>query len=126
VQQHERAAPVQLPVQLACNPVQLAWRPPPYNPRAAARAARLHGADALVQPLKGEKTSITAGIGRCDGERAADKAGAQVQTVAWDATTTASLLFQHRGTVEALRHAVTRKADGSASTSWPARRGNTP
>ena len=23
---------VQLPVQLACNTVQLAWRPPPYNP----------------------------------------------------------------------------------------------
>jgi hypothetical protein len=69
----------------------------------------------LVQPLKEKETSITAGIGRCDGERGADKAGTQVQAVAPDTAITASLLFQPVASVEALRHAVTRKADGSAT-----------
>jgi ribonucleoside-diphosphate reductase alpha chain len=94
-------------VQLACNPVQLAWRPPPYNPRAAARAARLHGAGALAQPLTGKETSVTAGIGRFDDGRVAEtflNAGEDGMRGAMP-----------RDAVITLRHAVTREADASAT-----------
>ena len=38
----QRAATVQPPVQPACNPVQLACRPPPYTPGGLTRPARLY------------------------------------------------------------------------------------
>jgi hypothetical protein len=43
------------------------------------------------------------------------KAGTHAEAVAPGAAITASLLFQHGGSVETLRHAVTRKSDGSAA-----------
>jgi ribonucleoside-diphosphate reductase alpha chain len=63
----------------------------------------------------------TAGIGRFDDGRIAElflncgKAGTHVEAVARDAAITASLLFQHGGSLEILRHALTRKGDGSAA-----------
>ena len=43
------------------------------------------------------------------------RAGTHTEALARDAAITASLLFQPLASVEALRHAVTRKADGSAT-----------
>jgi hypothetical protein len=63
----------------------------------------------------------TAGIGRFEDGQFAEiflntgKAGTHVEAVARDAAITASLLFQHGGSIETLRHAVTRKADGSGA-----------
>jgi hypothetical protein len=60
---------------------------------------------------------IAAGSGRFEDRRLAElflnagKAGTDVEAVARDAAITATLLFHHGGSVETLRHAVTRKAD---------------
>jgi hypothetical protein len=56
---------------------------------------------------------MAAGSGRFDLD--ADKTGTRVEAVARDAAITAPLLFQHGGSNETLRHAVTRKADGNAA-----------
>jgi ribonucleoside-diphosphate reductase alpha chain len=63
----------------------------------------------------------TAGIGPFEDGRLAEifldvgKAGTQLETVARDATITASLLFQQGASADTLRHAITRKGDGSAA-----------
>jgi hypothetical protein len=63
----------------------------------------------------------TAGIGRFDDGRLAEiflntaKHGTAVDTNARDAAVAASLLLQHGCPIEALRRALTRNADGSAS-----------
>jgi len=63
----------------------------------------------------------TAGIGRFEDGRLAEiflnagKAGTHIETVARDAAITASLLFQQGASADTLRHAITRKGDGSAA-----------
>jgi hypothetical protein len=63
----------------------------------------------------------TAGIGRFEDGRLAElfldagKVGTHLETVARDAAITASLLFQQGASADTLRHAITRKGDGSAA-----------
>lgn len=65
--------------------------------------------------------AYVAGVGRYEDGRAAEiflnaeKIGTAIETQARDAAITALLYFQHGGTLETLRRALTRNGDGSAS-----------
>jgi hypothetical protein len=64
---------------------------------------------------------MAAGSGRFEDERLAEifpnggKAGTHAEAVARGGAITVSLLFQHGGSVETLRHPVTREADWSTA-----------
>jgi hypothetical protein len=79
---------------------------------------RLHE---IVQFEHGGFTCV-AGIGRFDDGKLAkvflnaDKVGTAMETQARDAAVTASLFFQNRRSPEILRRALTRNADGNASS----------